>query len=245
LAWNKESLVRIGVSRLPPGAKNVFWIDADVEFENDNWVMDSLHALEQYPVIQPWSEALDLGPEGSPMFIKGSHVQTSFCKVWRQNGEILLPPYAYAHPGYAWGMRRSTWDAMGGLIDTSGLGAGDHQMAMAMVGKTAYSIHGETTEDYQRPIKAWGARADIHIAGRLGFCQGLIKHFFHGAKVKRQYNGRWQILIKHKFSPSTDLTVNSYGVVEFAGNKPGLEHDVDIYYRSRGEDDNVVGYEGE
>jgi hypothetical protein len=78
------------------------------------------------------------------------------------------------------------------------------------------------------------------VAGRLGYVQGVIEHSFHGEKRKRQYHNRWQILIDHEFSPTTDLRRNAQGVVEFAGNKPELEIDVDRYYRQRDEDQNTL-----
>jgi hypothetical protein len=225
---------------LPESAQRIAWLDADIEFRNDGWVMDTLHALEQYPVVQPWSEALDLGPDGSPMLIKGKHVQTSFCKIWRQNGRIRPEPYDYAHPGYAWAARRSTLNELGGLIETCGLGAADHQMAMGMTGQIEHAIHGQTTPDYQAHIRLWAERAERIVGGKLGFCQGVIEHGFHGQKSKRQYNGRWQILIDNSFAPSSDLIKNTMGVLEFAGNKPKLEMDVDRYYRSRDEDQNSL-----
>jgi hypothetical protein len=240
LAWNKENLINLGVQRLPDDAQRIAWLDADIEFRNADWVMDTLHALEQYAVVQPWSEALDLGPDGTPMFIKGSHLRTSFCKVWRMLGYIPREPYGYAHPGYAWAARRSTLDALGGLLETCGLGAADHQMAMAMIGQVGNAIHGETTADYQAQIRAWAQRADAAVAGKIGFCQGVIEHHFHGEKGKRQYHGRWQVLVEHGFAPTTDLRRNTYGVIEFAGNKPALEIDVDRYFRQRDEDQNVL-----
>jgi hypothetical protein len=240
LAWNKESLINIGIHRLPESAQRIAWIDADIEFRAGHWVMDTLHALEQYPVIQPWSEALDLGPDGSPMFTKGSHVQKSFCKIWQTKGKTVSLPYSYGHPGYAWAARRSTIDSLGGLLDISALGAADHQMAMAMAGDVGKATPVKTTENYREHIRAWAQRADIHVAGKIGYCHGVIEHSFHGEKRKRQYQNRWQILIDHGFSPLHDLQRNSYGVIEFTGNKPGLEIAVDRYYRQRDEDQNVL-----
>jgi len=244
LAWNKENLINIGINRLPESAQRIAWIDADVEFRSDDWAMDTLHALEQYPVVQPWSEALDLGPNGTPMLIKGSHLHTSFCKIWRHEGKIVKEPYGYAHPGYAWAARRSVLDSLGGLLETCGLGAADHQMAMAMIGNIGNAIHGGTTADYQQQIRIWAQRAEVLVAGKIGYCQGVLEHFFHGEKGKRQYHGRWQILVDHEFSPSTDLRRNSYGVIEFSGNKPGLEIAADRYYRQRDEDQNTLFEQG-
>jgi hypothetical protein len=164
LAWNKENLINLGIQRLPDDAQRIAWLDADIEFRNKDWVMDTLHALEQYPVVQPWSEALDLGPDGAPMLIKGSHVHTSFCKVWRQLGYIPKEPYGYAHPGYAWAARRSTLDGLGGLLETCGLGAADHQMAMSMIGNVVGLSVADTC--LGRPRPACRCRQDRLLPGR-------------------------------------------------------------------------------
>jgi hypothetical protein len=240
LAWNKENLINLGIQRLPESAQRIAWLDADIEFRNPVWVMDTLHALEQYPIVQPWSSALDLGPDGTPMLIKGSHLHESFCKVWRQQGGIPHEPYGYAHPGYGWAGRRGTLDALGGLYEFCGLGAADHQMAMGMVGQIDRAIHGETTPDYQGHVRAWAERAEKVVGGNLGYCQGVIEHSFHGEKAKRKYHSRWDVLVRNKFEPGRDLVKNTFGVLEFAGNKPGLIRDVDSYFRQRDEDQNCL-----
>jgi hypothetical protein len=63
LLWNKESLLRIGMQRLPdPDWKYVAWTDADIYFRKPNWGAETVHALQQYDIVQPWSDAYDLGP---------------------------------------------------------------------------------------------------------------------------------------------------------------------------------------
>jgi hypothetical protein len=37
------------------------------------------------------------------------------------------------------------------------------------------------------------------------------------------------------------LKRNTYGVLELAGNKPQLRHDIDCYFRARDEDSNTLG----
>lgn len=247
LAWNKENLGNIALPHLPVDAEYIGLFDADIEFNDPEWAVKTVHALQQYPVVQPWGEALDLGPDGSIMLIKGRHVQTSFAKVWRHQGDVKpqknadpLNPYAYPHPGYAWAYRREVLEATGGFIEVSGLGAGDHQMAMSFVGKIEKAIHGQTHTAYQDAIRAWGQRAFSIVGGRLGYVAGRIEHFFHGDKEKRMYHDRWQILIKHKFNPLTDIRKNMYGVIELAGNKPEMEMDFDRYFRQRDEDANIL-----
>jgi hypothetical protein len=46
--------------------------------------------------------------------------------------------------------------------------------------------------------------------------------------------------MKYKFNPYVDLKKNTFGVIEFAGNKPDLEREFDNYLRSRMEDSNIL-----
>jgi hypothetical protein len=59
--WNKENLLNIGVHRTPE-AQYIAWIDADIIFRRPDWPMATLLALQHYDVVQPWSDAYDLGP---------------------------------------------------------------------------------------------------------------------------------------------------------------------------------------
>jgi hypothetical protein len=49
------------------------------------------------------------------------------------------------------------------------------------------------------------------------------------------------MFIEHQFNPHADLKRNSYGVLEFSGNKPDLERMFDNYLRDREEDSNIIG----
>jgi hypothetical protein len=113
-------------------------------------------------------------------------------------------------------------------------------MALALVGQVEISIPGGISPGYIDPLKQWQLRADRFIAGNIGFVAGSIEHNWHGAKDKRKYVDRWQVLIRHKFDPSADLKRNVHGVFELAGNKPQLQRDIDRYLRSRDEDSNSL-----
>ncbi len=63
LLWNKENLIKIGITRLDPDWKYVCWTDADIKFRKPDWGFQTVHALQIYDVIQPWSDAYDLGPQ--------------------------------------------------------------------------------------------------------------------------------------------------------------------------------------
>ncbi len=65
--WNKESLVNAGIARLPRDWRYVAWCDADVTFQRPDWVQETLQQLQHYPIVQMFSEAHDLDPDGMVM----------------------------------------------------------------------------------------------------------------------------------------------------------------------------------
>ena len=120
LVWNKECLLNLGIARLPDDWKYVAWIDADVLFRRPHWAAETVHALQQWDIVQPWSDAYDLGPHDEHM---QHHV--GFCRQVAQ-GEPVVPkaarwwkfsggPYDYPHSGYAWAATRQALEWTGGL----------------------------------------------------------------------------------------------------------------------------------
>jgi hypothetical protein len=238
MVWTKENLLNLGIARLPEGWKYVATIDADVRFRNPGWSTATLHELQHYDVVQPWSDCYDLGPAGEHL-----ELHRSLMRLWYERQPILQGPktgpntgYRFGHPGYAWAWTRASLEWLGGLIETAALGAADHHMGLALIGKVDESIHAGMTHGYKVPLWQWQARAKQHIAGNVSFVPGTIEHTWHGPKANRAYIDRWSILVKNQFDPATDLKRNTFGVLELAGNKPELRHDIDVYMRSRNED---------
>jgi hypothetical protein len=242
--WNKENLLNLGIQRCPD-AQYIAWIDADILFRRPDWATATVRALQHYDVIQPWSDAYDLGPNDEHL---GHH--RSFCRQWFHHHPVVPGgagfwqgeggPYVYPHSGYAWAMTREAYDRVGGLFELGGMGSGDHHMALALIGAGAASIPAGTTEAYRREVLRWQDRALRHINFNIGYVPGTIEHIFHGRKNDRGYQSRWEMFVRHAFDPHEDLKRNSFGVLEFATNKPALRHDFDLYLRSRNEDTNVA-----
>lgn len=245
ICWNKENLLNIGISRLPEGWKYVAWIDGDVLFRKSSWASEAIHALQQYDIIQPWSDAYDLGP-------RDEHLQAhkSFCsQYWGDKSVVakgpswwtfLGGPYIYPHTGYAWCATRQALEWVGGLLEGGMSGAGDHHMALSLVGEAKYSMPGGLMWSYQRNVYQWQQRAVYHINKNIGFLHGTLEHQWHGRKSDRRYVERWDIIIDNKYDLDTDIKKNTYGVTELAGNKPALTHDIDQYFRLRNEDTNTI-----
>ena len=233
--WHKENLLNIGISRLPRECKYVSWIDADVEFIHPDWATETLHALQHYDIVQPFSTALDLGPRKL-----GSHavqMHKGFCYQYVTGA----PPdkstgYEFWHPGFAWAARRDALDQMEGLIDWTLLGAADHIMALALVGRVDDSMAGGLHPNYYADAHRWQYLAESQIKRNIGYVPGLIHHHWHGKKENRKYVERWKVIQKHQYDPRVDIMRDTRGVIRLADNKPGLRDDLRSYFRQRLED---------
>lgn len=251
--WHKENLINLGVASLPAGWKYMAWIDADVSFARSDWSTEILHLLQHHKVVQMFGHAEDLGPDMEP-------IQRHSGLLYRRNkGEAQgrafsskdgkVDPYAsealriseggYAgHPGYAWAMRREAYDGVGGLLDTAILGAGDHHMALGMLGIAERSLpRGMGTDHpYAVPIMLWQERALSVIRGDVGYMPGLLLHYWHGKKADRRYQERWEILMRNEYDPARDVVKDAQGVLRLTGNKPQLRDDLRRYMSARNED---------
>jgi hypothetical protein len=146
--WLKENLINLGVESLPRGWKYVAWIDADLEFLNQNWVRDTIHELQTADVVQMWRSAVNLGPYGETI-----KTDKSFAYMFVGSGTKWNPTdkYGFWHPGYAWACTRSAYEQMGGLVEWAILGSGDRHMAMAFAGLALESA----PEPSMKTIKAF------------------------------------------------------------------------------------------
>ncbi len=244
LAWNKECLINIGISRIPE-ARYICTSDADIEFRRNGWASETVHALQHFDVVQPWVTAYDLGPHDEHIqahksfcyqFVHGKPVIPEGPHFWKTNGGI----YEYPHSGYCWAYTRQALEWLGGLIDFACMGAGDHHMALAYVGAVDRSVPHGTTAAYMKHLHQWQSRAVRHINRNIGFVDGTIEHHWHGRKADRKYMDRWEIFVKNQFDPDTDIKKNTHGVVELSGNKPELSRELFLYYRARSEDANTL-----
>ena len=69
--WHKENMVNLGVKYLLPINWKAFaWIDADIEFENNSWALDTLKILNGYKdVVQLFSHCVDMDHDETTMNI--------------------------------------------------------------------------------------------------------------------------------------------------------------------------------
>lgn len=230
--WSKENCINYTIQKkLPRDWKAVAWIDADVLFDNTEWVRETLQALNCADIVQLFSHCVDMDASGNAMQIfQGSMYQYVRC------GKRGLGPH-YWHPGYAWACTRAAYQRMGGLFDASILGSGDDHLMRSLVGEASWetSVHGDASQDYRDNVRAFAEKCH---GLDVGYVPGVIHHFFHGSKQKRKYRERWEILVQHAYQPSLHIKKDADGLNIMTAEFP-LQMAVDIlqYFLDRKEDE--------
>lgn len=252
--FQKENMINIGVANAKknyPDMHSFAWIDTDVRFFNPNLVQETLYKLNRYPVVQMWSRAIDLDPDGHPLEFNMPGNGTG---IPHKSGVVYSMAYCYDngierdpkelgcrwHPGYAWAMTYECWDQLGGLYDRTPLGSGDHHMSMAFIGRPSEGIHGGVSQEYKDDFFKWSGRVKKVVGGRLGCVKGLLHHSWHGKKSNRKYVERWGILINNGFDPALDLVSDNKGQLFLSDRNPEMAKQMSKYFEGRDDDANRV-----
>jgi hypothetical protein len=230
--WHKENMVNMGVEKLLPKTwKAMAWIDADIEFENANWAMDTLKVLNgTRDIVQLFSHCVDMDQTEATM-----NIFTSFGHQFVKGQPYSKKLINFWHPGYAWACTRKAYEKMGGLYERAILGSADHIMSLCLMQKGLKAINPESTDDYKDSVAEFQERVKTL---RLGYVPGMIRHYFHGSKKHRRYADRWQILLKHNFEPTQHLTTDKHGILIPTKECPKeMLDEIMQYFKERNEDE--------
>jgi hypothetical protein len=230
--WHKENMVNLGVQNLLPKNWRAFaWIDADIEFENVSWALDTLKVLNGCKdVVQLFSHAVDMSYDKKTMTVfnsggyqrtKGLPVSYKFPNLW--------------HPGFAWAMTRKAYERIGGLYEKAILGSGDNIMMLSLMGLSMYAINPRSSDGYKESILEFQEKARLL---RFGYIPGVVRHYFHGIKKNRKYHERWEILVKHEYDPKIHIKKNDVGlIVPTEQFSESLKTEILEYFQQRNEDE--------
>ena len=230
--WHKENMINLGVKYLLPKNYKAFaWIDADIEFDSPAWALDALKLLNgSHDIVQLFSHCIDMDPSKMAM-----NVFNSAGFQFSKNKTHVSKGINYSHPGYAWAITRKAYERIGGLYENSILGAGDHIMLLCLLGNGAKSINQNCSNDYKEDVLEFQRNVQTL---RFGYVPGLIRHYYHGSKKNRKYQERWQILVKHEYSPFKHLTRDEKGIIIPNADFPEeLKTDIYQYFLERNEDE--------
>ena len=235
--WFKENLINIAVRHLPKNWEYMAWVDTDLEFQNKDWVRETIEQLQTYKVVQLFSHCLDLGIKHEALQVH-TGIFYAYC-----NGEIYNPPTKYGnyfHVGYAYAITREAYDSIGGLLDFAILGSADNHMALAFIGIVDLSLNKKLHANYKLLCNIFQERCEKNIKRKVGYVHGTILHHFHGNKVDRKYQSRWEILVNNQFDPLVDIYKDANGLWQLNDSKPKLRDDIIRYFRERNEDCNTM-----
>jgi hypothetical protein len=245
--WQKECLLNIALSKVPPSVPVVAWLDCDIIFQRSDWTARAVERIHQSPLIQLFSEVQDL-PQGTtqPTALEPEEgtLRRSVTEVvdsgdWsvadpdRWQGSRKRKRVAY---GLAWAARRDLLTRHG-LYDAMVMGSGDRALAHAGYGRY------QDTISYLglNPARAahyldWAQRFHGDVQGNIGGLTGRLYHLWHGDIPHRGYKTRHVNLATIDFDPAIDLTRDSNGILQWAGGRPDLETFARAYFASRRED---------
>jgi len=234
--WHKENMINVGIKKLLPSDwKAVAWIDADVEFENPNWAMDTLKILNgSKDMVQLFSHAIDMNQNGEAMSIF-----SSFGYQYIKKLPYSKKPINFWHPGYAWACNRKTYEKIGGLYERAILGSGDNIMALSFIQKAKYAMNESYSQEYQKSILDFEKKTKLL---RIGYIPGVIRHYYHGSKKNRNYANRWKLLVDYDYNPYLYLKKDANGILIPSQNcPPELISGILDYFKSRNDDEMYEG----
>lgn len=242
--WQKERLLNIGIAALPPEVDKVIWIDADVVFDNDQWVAQTAKRLEQFPIVQCFHDCIRLGKatDLSAIMQAKKNVRPGMGEERRQYGFVAAHRQnvkKVGHPGFAWAARRSLLEKHG-LYDVNVVGCGDAVMACALK-REMYVTEDMRSPAYEAHARGWMNRFADDVEHSASFIDGTVFHLWHGNARFRGYGDRTHRFGKTAFDPDRDLHLTSQGTWAWnEGVSANTRRTVARYFRSRREDGGPV-----
>lgn len=230
--WHKENMINIAVEKLLPKDWKAFaWIDADVEFENADWALDTLKVLNvECDIVQIFSQCLDLDITNQT-----NNILSSFGYQFFKGYNYSRIGFNYWCPGFAWAINRNAYEKIGKLFEYGIVGSGDNIMAFSIIGNGLKTIDPNISQELKNKVLEFQKNASTL---KLGYIPGVIRHHFHGSKKNRQYVERWQILLKYNYNPDLHLIKDDIGLLIPTKECPQeMLDDIVLYFKQRNEDD--------
>jgi hypothetical protein len=244
--WQKERLLNIALAALPRTCESVLAVDCDVVFERPDWTQQIGSALEQVPLLQPFSLVHHLPRGTSPDQWKARPaglVRPSVAWLISQGisvEECLGNPLAgfpgIRSPGHAWAFRRDEIQRHG-FYDACIIGGGDTALACAAYGlfEILPTLHADNELAFQHYLQ-WAEPFYRSIQSRVSLVKGDLLHLWHGEMSDRLSRRRHRDLSEHEFDPSVDIALDENHCWRWNTPKWAMRDYVANYFVARMED---------
>jgi hypothetical protein len=257
--WQKERLLNIGASMLPPHVRYVAWVDADLLFSDPDWPARARAVLDEHGgMVQLFDTAHHLPQDIDPLtveiaqcavaapFLSGisiarsaregrfEDIESGWCK---SSTQIESNADRYNVFGFAWAARRDALVACG-LYEGNVVGGSDALNAFAHLGRLEQCwVNRPYTKLHQAHVRQWALNARRGgLFAHLDDLPQAAYHLWHGTMINRNYVGRYQILIGHNFDPERDLIVEQDRPLRWVNPGSAMAKAVGEYFFSRRED---------
>jgi hypothetical protein len=235
--WHKENMITIGIKKLlPPSWKAVAWIDADVEFENSSWALDTLKILNGCKdIVQVFSHCVDMG-----LYKNAVAITSSFgFQYFKKRAQFMNDNNNFWNTGYGWACTRTAYEGFGGLYENAIVGGGDIILPYSVIRQLESQLSPDLPEGYRKSLLDYQEKVQPLT---IGYVPGILLHHFHGLRENRQYSERLDILKKANYSPDIHVTHYSDGILVPTIMCPlSLLQDIMKYFAERNEDDMFIG----
>jgi len=246
--WQKEALLNVAVSALPANAEVVAWLDCDLAFADPTWPDQALSRLTTHAVVQLFTDFIDLDPSEDHLHSSGEVTGRGFVAHRMLGGPLTkdFPPgsrkrYRPRLPGGAWAAKRSLLERHG-FYDSLVLGSGDVGFLFAAYGEFEEAARACMMNQRQaRHYDKWASRVYADVAGRVGFLDGTVYHYWHGDIANRRYGQIHEQFGTFDFDPEADVAIDASGCLVWASPKAEMHDYVRRWWSTRLEDGSEDG----
>lgn len=228
ILFQKEALLNACERFVPDRYVKLVCADADLFWSNPDWLKQTSVALDEWRVVQPFSEGVWHGRGGE--------------EIRRVPSVGSLAQYAHdenqGHPGFALAARRSLWHTVGGLFPYAISGRGDTMGVAGFLGTVLPALAKASlggTPSSLMEFQAWHEAAALWAECRIGHVPGEVHHDFHGDLANRLYTKRHEFV--DGLDIRRDITITEAGYAQWTPEAcPKMMAAVADYFRQRNED---------
>ena len=242
IMFHKEKLLLRLEREVPSTYTKICCIDCDIVFGRPDWYDAVSAALDERPVVQPFSRCYWMGP-GLRKAV-ASHPAAATCldiiRELHATGRDRLAGY----PGFAVAMRRD-WRGAPFHYPWAVVGGGDAVLFRAVNGLTCEFANPTFRQMVNPSLNEWSPAA--RVSADMGAVDGHIWHLWHGPLGSRQYYDRYVKFIEALGSTHVRdirglLVENGDGVWEWRADvKKALNTVMLRYFASRDDDSVEIG----